>query len=134
MGLNDELAVGLSPVRCDLCQELVRRNPRRSGQMQLIPDLLTDRFRVTSVLLGIFAVVALFITLVGVSGTLALSVARQSKEFGIRIALGGDKTEHLERRVDSRHDSCADGFRLGLAGCSVRHTCVGEITISYQTR
>src|SRR5208337_2452859 len=51
--------------------------------------------RVTATLLGLFAVVALFITIVGVSGTLALSVARRSKEFGIRIALGATKERIL---------------------------------------
>ena len=51
--------------------------------------------RVTSTLLSIFAIVALFIALVGVSGTLALSVARRSKEIGIRIALGATKQDIL---------------------------------------
>ena len=54
--------------------------------------------RVTTMLLGIFAFVALFITAVGVSGTLALSVARRSKEIGIRIALGATK-ENILRDV-----------------------------------
>jgi putative ABC transport system permease protein len=54
--------------------------------------------RVTSMLLSIFAAVALFITIVGVSGTLALSVARRSKEIGIRIALGATK-ENILRNV-----------------------------------
>jgi putative ABC transport system permease protein len=47
--------------------------------------------RMTAMLLGLFAAMALFITIVGVSGTLALSVARRSKEIGIRIALGATK-------------------------------------------
>jgi predicted permease len=47
--------------------------------------------RVTSILLGVFAAVALFITTVGVSGTLGLSVARRSKEIGIRLALGATR-------------------------------------------
>jgi predicted permease len=51
--------------------------------------------KVTTTLLGLFAVVALFITIVGVSGTLALSVARRSKEIGIRIALGATKERIL---------------------------------------
>src|SRR5262249_54311236 len=37
--------------------------------------------RLTATLLGLFAAVALFITIVGVSGTLALSVARRTKEI-----------------------------------------------------
>ena len=51
--------------------------------------------RVTATLLGLFAAVALFITIVGISGTLALAVARRSKEIGIRIALGATKTNIL---------------------------------------
>jgi putative ABC transport system permease protein len=51
--------------------------------------------RVTAALLGLFAAVALFITVVGVSGTLALAVARMTKEIGIRIALGASKWEIL---------------------------------------
>ena len=57
--------------------------------------------RVTSMLLSIFAAVALFITIVGVSGTLALSVARRSKEIGIRMALGATK-QNILRNVLAR--------------------------------
>src|SRR6185437_4173465 len=53
--------------------------------------------RVTATLLGLFAAVALFITIVGISGTLALSVARRSKEIGIRMALGATRTHILSR-------------------------------------
>lgn len=51
--------------------------------------------RVTAMLLTMFAAVALFITIVGVSGTLALSVSRRSKEIAIRIALGATKQNIL---------------------------------------
>jgi predicted permease len=51
--------------------------------------------KVTSALLGIFAGVALFITIVGVTGTLGLSVSRRTKEIGIRMALGAGRREIL---------------------------------------
>ena len=57
--------------------------------------------RVTSVLLSLFAAVALFITIVGISGTLALSVARRSKEIGVRIALGATR-QNILRNVLTR--------------------------------
>jgi len=56
---------------------------------------------VTSVLLSLFAAVALFITIVGISGTLALSVARRSKEIGVRIALGATR-QNILRNVLTR--------------------------------
>ena len=51
--------------------------------------------RITSILLGAFAGVALFITVVGVTGTLGLSVTRHTKEIGIRMALGAARREIL---------------------------------------
>jgi predicted permease len=68
--------------------------------------------RITAILLGLFAVVALFITIVGVSGTLALSVARRSKEIGIRIALGATR-EMILRNVLAR------GMAPVLAGLAI---------------
>lgn len=51
--------------------------------------------RVTAILLGIFAGLALFITVVGVTGTLGLAVSRRTKEIGIRMALGATKRQIL---------------------------------------
>jgi putative ABC transport system permease protein len=69
--------------------------------------------RVTSMLLSIFAVVAFFIALVGVSGTLALSVARRSKEIGIRIALGATKQDILINVVTRGMIPVLTGLALG---------------------
>src|ERR1700722_2296948 len=69
--------------------------------------------RVTSMLLSMFAVVALFITLVGVSGTLALSVARRSKEIGIRNALGATKQNILKNVLTRGMIPVLTGLALG---------------------
>jgi predicted permease len=69
--------------------------------------------RLTATLLGTFAAVALFITIVGVSGTLALSVARRTKEIGIRIALGASKEQILSNVVRRGMIPVAVGLLLG---------------------
>lgn len=78
--------------------------------------------RVTAMLLTMFAVVALFITIVGVSGTLALSVARRSKEIAIRIALGATKQNILR-------DVLTQGMRPVMIG-----VCAGALASSFATR
>ena len=45
MRLNDKQAVRLLPIGRDLCQELVRRYPSGSCEVQFLVDLLTDHLR-----------------------------------------------------------------------------------------
>jgi ABC-type antimicrobial peptide transport system permease subunit len=72
--------------------------------------------RVTATLLALFAAVALFITIVGISGTLALSVARRSKEIGIRMALGATRTHILSDVLRKGMGPVLAGMALGAAG------------------
>jgi predicted permease len=78
--------------------------------------------RVTATLLGLFAALALFITVVGVSGMLALTVAHRTKEIGIRIALGAPKEEIL-------HNVLVRGMAPVIAG-----TVVGAVAAMFSTR
>lgn len=78
--------------------------------------------RVTATLLGLFAALALFITVVGVSGTLALAVAHRTKEIGIRIALGAPKGEIL-------HNVLVRGMIPVIAGIAA-----GAIVAMFSTR
>jgi predicted permease len=72
--------------------------------------------RVTATLLALFAAVALFITIVGISGTLALSVARRSKEIGIRMALGATRAHILSDVLRKGMGPVLAGMALGAAG------------------
>jgi predicted permease len=69
--------------------------------------------RVTATLLTLFAAVALFITIVGVSGTVALSVSRRSREIGIRIALGATRRNILQNVLGHGLSPVVAGLILG---------------------
>jgi predicted permease len=83
--------------------------------------------RVTSMLLSIFAAVALFITIVGVSGTLALSVARRSKEIGIRIALGATKQNILTNVLTRGMLPVLTGLALGSLAAAFATRALAKI-------
>jgi len=65
--------------------------------------------RLTSVVFGVFAAVALAIALVGVAGLLAFSVSSRTREFGIRLVLGSDPRNLLKGVV-------AEGVVIAAAG------------------
>jgi predicted permease len=64
--------------------------------MQDVLRAATARERFLSVLLGVFAAMALVIAAVGVYGVVAFTVARQSREFAIRSALGAARRAIVE--------------------------------------
>jgi predicted permease len=68
--------------------------------------------RLNVYVLGAFAVLGLFLAAVGIYGVLAHSVARRTREIGIRTALGADKPT-IERLV------LGEGLRLALLGTAL---------------
>ena len=59
--------------------------------------------------LGVFAIVAIVLSAVGIYGLLAYTVSQRSQEIGVRLALGADPAR-VGRMI------VADGMRLGLFG------------------
>ena len=88
-------------------------------EIQTLADLRDERQaspRLTTALLGIFAVVALAITLVGIAGVIATSVSQRTREFGLRMALGASPRSVLALVVRQGLVMVAAGLVLGLAG------------------
>lgn len=71
--------------------------------------------RFVTVLLSIFAMVAVVISAVGVYGVIAFSVARRTQEIGIRLALGADPNRMLRSVVASGVGLAALGGLIGIA-------------------
>jgi predicted permease len=70
------------------------------------------RRRFAMLALGLFAVLALLLALVGIYGVMSYSVAQRTSELGIRLALGAQPSDVL--RLVLRH-----GFTLALIGVAV---------------
>ncbi len=81
-----------------------------------ISESLTDR-RIPLVLLGVFAGVALFLSVVGIYGALAYSVTQRRREIGIRMAMGSAPDDVFKSIVGQGMRVTALG--LGVGGAAV---------------
>lgn len=70
------------------------------------------RFR--TVLLGVFAAVALLLSLTGLYGVLAFAVAQRTNEFGIRMAVGADRADVSRMVVRQGLTLVMGGVLIGL--------------------
>ncbi len=78
----------ITPVTRMIREMSVEQPIERAGTLEEArAEVLTPQ-RLSSVVFGMFAAVALLIAAVGVAGVLAFSVSARTKEFGIRLALG----------------------------------------------
>lgn len=72
--------------------------------------------RLTTLLLGLFAVLALLITATGLAGVIALSVSQRTHELGIRLALGASPRNILLMVLRQGMQLVLLGLGVGLLG------------------
>jgi predicted permease len=88
-----------------------------AGDIQTMRDLESEanaprRFQTS--LLSVFAAIALFLALVGLYGLMAYSVSRRTREVGIRMALGAQRSDVLLLVLKKATSLLAIGLVSGL--------------------
>jgi putative ABC transport system permease protein len=105
--------------------EIVEREARALGAGMRVRDVTTLEALVESTIRnerlvagigGVFALLSLVLAAVGVFGILNYSVTLQTKEFGIRIALGAQRLTIYRLVLKELIGTITGGLALGLAG------------------
>jgi putative ABC transport system permease protein len=77
------------------------------------------RSRFDTLLLTLFAFLALVLTMVGIYGVMAYTVVQRTREIGIRIALGATRGDVLRMVLGKSFVITGLGLLLGIAGATV---------------
>ncbi|MCP4900131.1 MAG: ABC transporter permease [bacterium] len=104
-------AASISPVR----DELRRVAPSLPAMIRPMTDVVREnmlQWVITSLFFTLFGGIALLLTTLGIYGVMAYSVARRTREFGIRLAVGAS-SHRLSRMV------VMEGLRLAGVGVGI---------------
>ena len=71
--------------------------------------------RIAAVLIGVFGVLGLILSAVGVFGSLSFHVVQRTREIGVRVALGARRADVLRLVIAQGMVPAAAGIALGIA-------------------
>jgi putative ABC transport system permease protein len=108
-------------------------NPIRHVLSQIDPDIPMDNVqtlraisaersfmrRLTTTVLGVFALTALLLAALGIYGVMAYSMSRRTNEIGVRIALGACMADIVRMVLHQGAKLALIGVGIGLAGSLV---------------
>ncbi len=118
---SDPLAIGTAARRA-----VGEIDPSQAvSEMKTLEQVLDDSLalrRLSSLLLGGFAVIALLIATVGIYGVIAYNVAQRRREIGLRLVVGAQRRDVMRLILGQGAVLIALGLALGLgAAASVSH-------------
>jgi predicted lysophospholipase L1 biosynthesis ABC-type transport system permease subunit len=99
-------------------------------QVKTLEQALQDSVaspRETTWLLGVFALLALFITAAGLAGVMALAVTQRTREIGIRIALGASRVRILTMMMRQALTLMLLGLAAGLVGALMLNRVISSL-------
>ncbi|HET9372515.1 MAG TPA: ABC transporter permease [Vicinamibacterales bacterium] len=90
--------------------------------------------RMAAWLTGMLGGLALLLAVVGVYGVLAFSIARRTREIGIRLALGADRPDIFRLVLREGMGLVAIGIVIGLAGAALGATTLAGFLYGVEAR